>query len=54
VEIYGNKVAIFDWTEPITTIIIEKKGIADSYRKYFNLLWKIASPKSKQTQPISI
>lgn len=41
-EIYGNKVAIFDWTEPITTIIIEKKGIAEGWRKYFSLLWKIA------------
>lgn len=40
--IYGNKVAIVDFTKPITTIIIENKKIADSYKKHFNLLWKIA------------
>ncbi len=44
VEIYGKKVAIIDWNEPITTIIIDKKEIAESYRKYFNLLWNIAKP----------
>ncbi len=42
VEIYGNKVALIDWTKPITTIIIDKKEIAEGYRKYFELLWKIA------------
>lgn len=40
--IYGNKVAIVDFTKPITTIIIEKKEIAKAYKKHFNLLWKIA------------
>ena len=40
--IYGNKVAIVDFTRPITTIIIEKKEIADAYKKHFELLWKIA------------
>ncbi|MBN2051908.1 hypothetical protein JW756_00215 [Candidatus Woesearchaeota archaeon] len=43
-EIYGNKVAIFDWSEPITTIIIDKKAIAEGFRKYFELLWNIAKP----------
>ncbi|MBI4162779.1 MAG: hypothetical protein HY513_03780 [Candidatus Aenigmarchaeota archaeon] len=42
VEIYGNKVALIDWTKPITTIIVEKKEIAEGYRKYFELLWSIA------------
>ncbi len=42
VEIYGNKVGLIDWTKPITTIIIDKKEIAEGYRKYFELLWKIA------------
>ena len=40
--IYGNKVAIVDFTKPITTIVIEKKEIADSYKKHFELLWKLA------------
>ncbi|TKJ16908.1 hypothetical protein CEE44_00020 [Candidatus Woesearchaeota archaeon B3_Woes] len=40
--IYGNKVAIVDFTKPITTIIIHKKEIAESYKKHFEQLWKIA------------
>jgi HTH-type transcriptional regulator, sugar sensing transcriptional regulator len=39
--IYGNKVAIVDFNEPFTTIIIDKKGIADAYRTHFELLWKM-------------
>lgn len=42
VEIYGDKVAVIDWSEPITTVIFDKKEVADSYKKYFELLWKIA------------
>lgn len=40
--IYGNKVAIVDFKEPMTTIIIEKSEIAKSYMEHFNLLWNIA------------
>ncbi len=40
--IYGNKVAIVDFTEPITTVIIEKKEIAEAYKNHFRLLWEIA------------
>lgn len=42
VEMFGDKVAVIDWTEPITTIIFEKKGIVNGYKKYFELLWKVA------------
>lgn len=42
IMIYGSKVAIVDFTKPITTIIIEKKEIALAYKKHFELLWKIA------------
>ena len=44
VEIYKDNVAIIDWNEPITTIIINKKEIVNQYKSYFNLLWKIAKP----------
>ncbi len=44
IEVYGNTVGLIDWTEPITTIIIEKKEIADGFIKYFDALWKIARP----------
>lgn len=40
--IAGNKVYIVDFTEPITTIVIEKKEIAENYRKHFEILWNIA------------
>ena len=39
--IYGNKIANIIW-EPLTTILIENNELADSYRKHFELLWKIA------------
>jgi len=38
----GDKVFIVDFTEPMTTIIIHKKEIAQAYKKQFELLWKIA------------
>jgi HTH-type transcriptional regulator, sugar sensing transcriptional regulator len=40
--VYGNKVAFVDFSEPMTTIIIEKKEFAESFMNHFNLLWKIA------------
>jgi sugar-specific transcriptional regulator TrmB len=40
--IYGNKVELFIWTEDPFVIMIESKELADSYRKFFNLLWKTA------------
>ncbi|MEK6960232.1 MAG: helix-turn-helix domain-containing protein [Nanoarchaeota archaeon] len=46
--IFGSKVAIVDFTEPMTTVIIDKQSIADSYKNQFNLLWKIAGrPRNK-------
>lgn len=41
-NIYGNKVAIILWTEEPFAILIDQKEIADSYRNYFELLWKSA------------
>ena len=40
--VYGDKVAIVDFAEPMTLIIIEKKSVANAYMNYFNALWKIA------------
>lgn len=42
--VYGNTVAIVDFVEPMTTIIINKKSVADTYRTHFNILWKLAKP----------
>lgn len=38
--IYGNKVAIILYEEPVTIVLIESRQIADTYRSHFNLLWK--------------
>ena len=39
--IYADRVMIIIW-EPLTTILIRNKNLADSYRKHFSLLWKMA------------
>lgn len=41
VQIYGDNVQIIVWGNPDYLIIIRNKGVADSYRKQFELLWKI-------------
>ncbi len=43
VNIYGNKVAIILWSkENPFAIVIKQKEIAEGYKKYFELMWKIA------------
>lgn len=53
--VYGNKISIVIW-EPLTVIMIENPGLADSYRNYFEMLWKIADnlPKSKRLKEVFI
>jgi HTH-type transcriptional regulator, sugar sensing transcriptional regulator len=41
-NIYGDKIAILIWTEEPEAIIIENKIAADSYRSYFEFMWKNA------------
>jgi sugar-specific transcriptional regulator TrmB len=43
VNIYGDKVAIILWSKdnPLA-IVIRNKEISEGYRKYFELMWKIA------------
>lgn len=42
INIYKDKVALILWkTEPLA-IVIKNKEVADSYRMYFELMWKIA------------
>ncbi len=41
VNIFGDKVAIFLWKEKYpSAFMIENKDIADSFRKWFDLIWK--------------
>jgi sugar-specific transcriptional regulator TrmB len=45
--IWRNKVSIIIW-EPLTLIMIENPELSDSYRKYFNMLWKISKERPKE------
>ena len=40
--IYDDKIAIFMWVEDPIAILMENKELADSYRNYFQVLWKTA------------
>ena len=42
VNIYGNKTAIILWAKQPIVIAIREKEIAEAYKKYFELMWKIA------------
>jgi len=41
-NIYGNKTAIILWAKQPIVIAIREKEIADAYRNYFELMWKVA------------
>lgn len=43
VDIFGEHVVQFVWQEPVVISIIKHKVIADGYRKYFDILWKVSS-----------
>ncbi len=43
--IYGDKVVFNIWEPSITAIMIKSSHVANEYKKYFNLLWKIAKAK---------
>lgn len=40
--VYGNNIAIFVWDEPYHAILIRSKQVAESYRQFFEALWKNA------------
>lgn len=43
INIYGDKVAIIHWSkENPFAVVIKQKEIAEGYRKYFDLMWKMA------------
>ncbi len=42
INIYKDKVAIIFWKKNPVAIVIKEREIADSYRKYFELTWKMA------------
>ncbi len=42
--VYDNKVALFVWAEDpsVLVVMIEDKKIADAFKEYFKILWRIA------------
>ncbi len=42
INIWNDKVAIILWKAPPLAIVIKQQEIADSYKKYFELIWKMA------------
>ena len=42
INIYKDKVAIILWKKSPIAIVIKEKEIADSYRQYFEIMWKTA------------
>lgn len=41
INVYGDKVAILMWSDPIG-ILIKSEDVANTFREYFKLLWKIS------------
>ena len=41
-NIYGNSVAMILWAKNPFAIVIEQQEFASGYRKYFDLIWKLA------------
>jgi len=41
-NIYGNKTAIILWAKQPIVIAIREKEIADAYKNYFELMWRLA------------
>jgi len=39
-HICGDKIVLIIWDMPISTIVIENKSVAETYRNYFEILWK--------------
>ena len=39
--IYGDKVAFWIWSENPVSILVESERMADSYRRFFKLLWNM-------------
>lgn len=44
---YGDRVCTIVWN-PLTTIITTSKDVAESHKRYFEMVWKIAKDKPKR------
>ena len=39
INIYGDKTAIILWGNTPVSVVMERKGITDNFRRYFNAIW---------------
>ena len=44
VNIYGDTTAIILWAKEPFAIVIKNKEVAEGYKNYFELMWKVAKP----------
>ena len=42
--IYGDKVAIINWSSEPMAFVMRSKQVADSYKSFFDIFWKTATP----------
>ena len=42
INIYGDKVAILVWTDPPEAVLIRNKQVAETFKHYFDIVWKTA------------
>ena len=48
INVYGNKAALVIWGRYPTYILIERKEVAEKFRKYFSFLWGLSRLVSKK------
>jgi sugar-specific transcriptional regulator TrmB len=41
IDIYGDKVALMIWSETPEAVIIQNKSVAENFRNYFEMLWRL-------------
>ncbi len=46
--VYGNKVVIVTWENPVMAVMIKNEAIAETYRNHFEHLWKVSSERIKK------
>lgn len=47
-NVYGDKIAIIIWTDEPEAVVIQNRTAADSYRSYFEFMWKKAGRPGKR------
>lgn len=45
--VYGGKVVIVAWGNPVMAVMIKNEAIAETYRNHFEHLWRIASEQNQ-------